>query len=588
MKKKIVAAALVCVFTLVNFSEFANAQALMGDPGAQGGISRDQLRERQFEERFIEPVRSTADREEAFEIEFTKTPEAAEIKTEEPTFIVTKINFKGNSVMSESMLQKLSSYIEGTEVNISDIKIFVINVSRFFQQEGYLTSYASLPMQLINKGIVTVYIHESPIKNLSFEGGKWVRPWYLENILFNRKGLRPGDVFNARPLQSVLKEINNDYDYLKAQVRLRREDDDSTSLTVDIFDRFPVKLNLNVDNYGRDNSGREQLTAILGSQNLTGFGDRIYAGGILSTYSYGLVAGYSVPASAYGTRLNYDFAYNSSDIAASDNLLQIEGRSTIHSINVSQPIIRDANTDLIARAGMDFINTNSEIPLFNMTLSEYNLRVFRANLSFLNDDDKGRWIMNGGLGIGIDGLGAKGISGTYEKEFVKLNAMAARVQRFPVLDTIGIFRLAGQYTPNKLYPVEQMQIGGPFSVRGYQPAELLGDNGLSGTIEFRFPIPGLKQLAQRRLFSDIYENIKIAPFYDFGYVSSNIPGFDYPNNFLQSAGISLYAYPFKYLSINLGVGFPLGKKAYNEDTARFYFAINTEFDKLLTPKKHSK
>ncbi len=33
--------------------------------------------------------------------------------------------------------------------------------------------------------------------------------------------------------------------------------------------------------------------------------------------------------------------------------------------------------------------------------------------------------------------------------------------------------------------------------------------------------------------------------------------------------------------VQVGVGIPLGKKYYNEENARMYFAINTDIDKIL-------
>jgi hemolysin activation/secretion protein len=585
--KKVSAVIAACVFIAANSTNGVNAQ--VSDIGSRGNIQREQIIQQEIEEKLISPVKPEQEKKEAYEIDSdVKNEDAAAAMPSGLSFVLEKIEFKGNTVMPAAELQKLAAKLYGTEVKFDDIKNLVISVSRKYQQEGYLTSYASLPMQLINKGVVIVNINESKINPLTVTGEKWARPWYVNKILFNRKGLREGDVFDASALQAVLKEINNDWDYIKALVALRRNKNDSTGLTIEILDRFPIELDLNFDNYGKDNSGRPQITSILGSQNLTGLGDKIYAGTMFSEHSWGALAGYGIPITYYGTRLNYDFSYTDASIAGAGNIqeLGIKGYSTQHSISVSHPFIRSADTDVLVRAGLDIIDTNSTSDLFNFTLSDYKLRVARANASFINDGATGRWILNGAAGVGINGLGAtKGVDAGYEESFVKFNLFAARVQRFPVLDSIGVLRISGQYSPNKLYPVEQMQIGGPFSLRGYQPGELLGDTGISGTFEIRLPIPGLKKLSQRKWFSNIYELIKIAPFYDFGDVGSNLEDYKYAKNYLHSAGISIYAYPWKWVQLSAGAGFPLGNRVYGEDSVRFYFGITTEFDKLLTPKK---
>jgi len=185
-------------------------------------------------------------------------------------------------------------------------------------------------------------------------------------------------------------------------------------------------------------------------------------------------------------------------------------------------------------------------------------------------------------------MGASGNQpGGAESQFYKVTAGGIRVQRLP-LDCIGILRVGGQYSPNALYPIEQMQIGGPFTLRGYQPAELIGDYGVSGTAEIRTPIPGIKALFPKKIEDTVDENVKFAAFYDFGYVKEHKSIYNYPQNFLNSVGIGLYVNLTKTISTQFGLAMPLGYRHYNEKTPRFYFGISTEFDKLIPLKAKKK
>ena len=130
-------------------------------------------------------------------------------------------------------------------------------------------------------------------------------------------------------------------------------------------------------------------------------------------------------------------------------------------------------------------------------------------------------------------------------------------------------------------------MGGPYTLRGYQPAELIGDYGVTGTVEIRTPIPGFKKILPNKV-KFIDDRVRLAAFYDFGWVKENGHIYNYPQNFLHSVGFGSYINLTDWLSMQFGVGFPLGQKYYDESTARFYFGINTEMDHLIPYRKTEK
>jgi len=246
---------------------------------------------------------------------------------------------------------------------------------------------------------------------------------------------------------------------------------------------------------------------------------------------------------------------------------------------VTQPIVRSATTDVIAHAGFDMPSSKTSVDYFNETLSDYKLRVFRLGIDSLHDDKYGRWFGGIGADIGVGGMGAtRTVEGSAARgEFYKFTAAVTRVQRLP-FRSIGLLRLAGQYTANPLFTYEQMQVGGPYSVRGYQPGQLLGDYGFAGSVEIRTPIPGLSHLPGK--LSKIDDKLRFAIFYDFGYAKEHKHQYDFPTNFINSVGFGLNAELTDFLSAQVGVGFPLQRK-FDEKAARLYFSINSQVDKIF-------
>ena len=99
--------------------------------------------------------------------------------------------------------------------------------------------------------------------------------------------------------------------------------------------------------------------------------------------------------------------------------------------------------------------------------------------------------------------------------------------------------------------------------------------GVSGTIEYRTPIPGLD-----RLWPWLDDRLRFAAFYDWGYIGENGNLYNYPQRFLHSVGFGGYLSLTQWLTAQVGVGFPLQRK-FDENASRLYFSINSEIDKIF-------
>lgn len=575
----ILAAALVLAMPLT-----AKAGAPVNPDGAgiYNPMYRQQYRDFQEERKIAEPINKKDDSiNETFVMDVEKDYFKDGV-IYNPHFRVNQIIFEGNTKIKDAALQKLAEDVVGQEIYFENLVKLASKITKYYQAKGFLTSYAFIPSQNIKNGVVTMCIVESKVDSIDIEGNRWARDWYLKNIVFGKKGLREGDVFNAKALQGALREIN-EQDYINVQSVVSKSGD-NTELRLDVKDRFPLKFDFAWDDYGRKYTGVQRASFLLGLDNVTGLGDKIYGGAILASHSTGVMAGYSVPISPYGTRLSFDFSNSNIDLGGPYKFLNVKGKAQSYGLRVSHPLIRNAKTNLVAYTGIDFVNASTEAKAMNATLSDYKLYVVRSGLHGMTDDKNGRWIGNLGIDVGLPGANHD-VAGGPQDTFIKVVAGATRVQRL-FGRTLGILRVNGQYTPNRLYTAEQMQIGGPYTLRGYQPAELIGDYGVTGTAEIRTPIPGLRYILPNKL-KFIDDKVRLAAFYDFGFVKEHNHLYDYPQNFLHSVGFGSYISLTDWMSLQLGVGFPIGKKYYGENTARFYFGLNSELDNLLPKKSHT-
>jgi hemolysin activation/secretion protein len=574
---------ILSIFLLSSAPAFAIGDIING-AGVINKQNQDQLREQYIERHFIE---TTVDDIEKEKQRKEKEEQDKDLKLNEdliynPKFVLNSVNFLGNTVISDRQLHKLAKEYLGKEIYLDDLFDLTVKVSRFYQKKGYITSYAYLETQEIKDGNVTINICESKVVNKEVEGNKWERDAYLKHVALGNYGLGRNQVFNARALQGAMKDINNS-GYMKGSVGISKDDDGNTNVKLNVQDRFPLRWDMAWDDFGRDYTGRQRWTNVLGVDNLTGFGDKIYGGVILAKDSKGVVAGYDIPVSNFGTRLSYDFSHSGIELGGPYRGYGIKGKANSHLIKLTQPILNNATQDLDFVIGFDFLNSSTDSRSFGI-ISDYSLRVLRTGFNGMFDDKYGRTLANLGFDFGFNGLGASGnIPGVAKSSFFKLNAALSRVQRLPK-NCLGIVRVNGQYSPQPLYPTEQFYLGGAYSLRGYQASEVIGDYGIGGSVEVRTPIPGIKAIFPKKFEDDWARKVRFVVFYDWGYINSHNNNYIAATNFLHSVGFGSNINITDAISCQIGVGFPLLKKL-GEDSARLYFTVNTELDKVLLKPK---
>lgn len=578
MKKQIcylIAALFLCANTHALAAPFAGGIDAAGrgyDAGAFNKMEQNQLNNYQLEKSYVQTLDHVGNDERIYDATVEEDI-AREGVIYNPHFILEKINFEGNTKISNDELQHLALEVLGEDIFFDELLEVCSKVTQLYHSKGYLTTYATVPPQRIVDGTATIKIIESTVGEMNIEGEKWTREWYLKHIIMGKAGLREGDVFNAKNLQRAMKEINREpYVQVETEVERKADADETTAITLNVRDRFPVQLGFSYDDYGRTYTGDQRVSFLVGMHNLTGLGDKIYGGTILSSGSTGWMAGYSLPVSSYGTRLSFDFSDSHVHLHGPYRGLNVKGNAQSYFFKLTHPLIQTAKSDLYIYSGYDYVKANTGWLNPKQYISDYRLHVWRSGLYGMTDDNYGRWIGNLGIDFGMGGTDKLHYTDS-DTSFFKVTAGITRAQRL-FSRSMGIIRLNGQYSPDKLFAAEQMQLGGPYTLRGYQPAEIIGDYGFAGTVEYRTPIPLLD-----KVWPWLDDRLRLAAFYDFGWVDSN-SHIDYPANFLHSVGFGAYFNFTDWLAAQIGVGFPL-EDHYQHNTARFYFSVNSDLDRLI-------
>ncbi len=580
MKNLIFKTSLICLTAM-----FGSCALSAPDPGnmgsAWGGYDPGSIDQSNFiqTQQYKEKVRYEETKDPAI-IEEEVRQKMELLNTKQVSFKLKKINIKGNTVFPTYQLMRLVDFKIGQEVTINDLIMSANDITDYYQGKGYISTIAYLPPQKVQNGEVDIVILEGKYGLVNVNPGKWERKSYLTKKYLQDNNIETGKILNVKDVRNALTDMTAE-EYMKGAVSFsdNEESEEFSDVTLDVKDRFPINLDLRYDNQGRDLIGTQRGVLYAGLHDVTGHGDTLMGTLSMSSRSLGVGGMYSLPIAKNDTRLNIGYSYSKVRLGKEFKMYNIKGESHDVFIGVSRRLAKGDGYRLYGDITLDMRNTDMTSGLIPDLNSSYRTRVLRGSLTDVKDDSYGRWLFNTGVagGIPIDASDYNKARNLASNNFVKVNASAARLQVLPK-NNLAILQVNTQYANRHLYASEAMQFGGISSVRGYDEGFRIGDYGVTASIEYRTPIPGLKALLPEK-YGFISDSIQIAGFYDFGWFGDRF--IDGSADYLMSAGPGIVVKLTKYLSANMYWGFPIGKRLPNyanstdRDTCRFHFTVTS-------------
>lgn len=496
---------------------------------------------------------------------------------------ITQVDFPNSKVFSQEELQELVKPLLEKPVTLEEIQKVVNDITRCYILSNYATSRAYLPPQTVSKGVLKIGLMEGSIGKVKVEGNRWTRTSYIKKQV----GIKEGELLNVNELEKdVIKFNNNNTVKLKVGLSAGEEIGES-DVTLNTEERFPFHLAIMTDNQGRKAVGTGRFGSMLSTDSLFGFRDRLSLGGYLGRGNRVGFLDYNIPIGNHGTRLGVSAAAgNISVVNGPMRQFGVGGTSQVYSVYVTHPWYDAEGANISSYSSANFKKSTSDI----MDYKYYDKSTFSLTqgLTARRDTDRGIWY-TGHFGS----VGFKALSG--DTDFLKYEGNVTRLHDFGK-GIIGQFRVSGQYSPDNNLPwMEQFQIGGLSTVRGYSEGLLLGKSGYFASAEIITPLPFLP----KRLGSDklgyIYprEMIKGAVFMDNGMIfpykadGSSIDG----GELLMSWGLGLRVNLKEDLAARFYWGYGL-KNRYDMDykLGRFHFELTCAPDigRLVADRKPAK
>jgi hemolysin activation/secretion protein len=413
---------------------------------------------------------------------------------------VHDIHVIGSTVFTDAEIDEVTTPFKIRTLTTEDLERLRLALTLLYVNRGYITSGAVIPDQDVTLGTITIQIIEGALTRIDVEGTDWFREGYLRD----RVGLGVRTPLAIAPLQERLQLLQQDSRIERINAELRPGDHRGESiLNLRVKEAGPWKAWLDFNNHQTPVVGAERGLATIAHQNLTGHGDPF-------SFTYGRSRGvnpiidtaYTLPITKYDTTITGSYRRN--DFLVIDNafrFLDLKADVEIIGITLRQPLYKTLSDEFaVAVTGERLYNKVTSafdvlgLPsLFIPGSSDTGVNTVSA-LRFVQEyvhrTSNSVVAVRSRFSVGLDVLGATNNSSALpDGQFF---SWLGQVQGIRRVDEWGGVQFLGQMSlqlaNDRLFPLEQIPVGGRFSVRGYRENTLIRDNAFLASVESRIPL----------------------------------------------------------------------------------------------------
>jgi hemolysin activation/secretion protein len=411
---------------------------------------------------------------------------------------VQYVHVIGSTVFSDAEIAEVTAPFKNRMLITEDLERLRLALTLLYVNKGYLTSGAIIPDQDVASGVITVQIIEGKLTRIDIEGNRWFRSSYLSD----RISLGSRTPVTLDPLQEQLQLLQQDRRIERMNAELRPGDQRGDSvLNVRVKDRNPFHASMEVNNYQTPLVGEIRGIGTLVDDNLTGHGDPLSLSYGQSSGAFPIAyASYALPLNRYGTTFSpYYRRYDFKLIESPFDPLNIKTDTEIIGMSLRHPIYKTVTDEVAFSIIGEHLFTQSflfgDVP-FNFFPGFQNGAATVSALRFAQD-----WThrtldtvlaVRSRFSVGLNVLGATINSDpdTPDGQFFSWLGQAQAIKQFgeELLGMQLLGRMDLQLTNSPLFPLEQVSLGGRYTVRGYREVTILRDNSFIASVEPRFPL----------------------------------------------------------------------------------------------------
>lgn len=460
----------VLLLPLVVFTELSYTEPILF-PANRDSIQFEQKRRLESEEQ----------QREALENQNTVTvdPTLKSASDNALCFKVSQIELVGISVFASTMDERWILPYQGQCLSLETIQNLTKQITNEYIEKGYITSQAFIPEQDLSSQHLRILVIEGRIESITVEDS----PPRLVAMTFPHL---TGSILNLRDIEQGLEQLNRS---ASARYTIDIQPGTQSGYSRVVIQKqvrtIPLSSQLSLDNSGNKSTGKQLLTGSLTADSLFGLGEQWSFSASTDTdfsrshHSRYTVAAINIPYGYWSYR--YQFYRNNTlqPFQASGQQYRYEGKNTNQLFDVSRLIYRDGKQRLTLQGSLKHKNANTQLASQTLSISSPTLTSLSFTPQYSTTLGQGYFTLNPAAEWGISAFGAspdtlaKGSPRSHYRKF----SLSSSYQYYFSNDLTYLTSFYGQYSPDNVYGIERISIGGQYSVRGYHEQSLSGNRG---------------------------------------------------------------------------------------------------------------
>jgi hemolysin activation/secretion protein len=406
------------------------------------------------------------------------------------TLNVSTVQIEGGTLYPLNELAEIYKPLIGHETTLGQLIEATREITRRYQQDGYLLSYAFLPQQSFEHGIVRVVLVEGYIKGYQLQGDIGPVAAYLEKLVAKLKAERPLTRKTFEHYTTLMSRIPGVT--LQAQVPPPGTTDGAAYLIAQAS-RKPFTSSLSAT---EDNRNGLQALLAASSNSQTSMGEQVTVSGLFPPgddheHYYRLdynqfLNDEGTQLSLYGTRYRSDPGSN----VQLDNGIELKPHreNDRYSIGLSHPVIAAPNELLILGSRLYAVNDKTRYQVVGYPQSielKTNVRALAFEGDWRKANARQLRILSAGVYQGLDAMGAKTNDNLYDLDFFRLRLSGVQSDKF-FDNWQGVLSAALYWSRDNLPDSERAVFGGQNFGRGYPDDQASGDKGWGVAYEVNY------------------------------------------------------------------------------------------------------
>lgn len=413
----------------------------------------------------------------------------------QPLLMETKVNLKtvqieGGTIYPLNELAEIYKPLIGRQASLAELIEATRNITRRYQQDGYLLSYAFLPQQNFDDGVARVVLVEGYVRDIQMQGDIGRVKGLLDKLAAKIQAERPLTRKTFERYTTLMSRIPGVT--IQAQVPPPGTTDGATTLVAQAS-RKPFTSTLSTT---EDNRNGPQALLGVSSNSQTLMGEQLSLSGLFppgddKEHYYRL--DYSQFLDTEGTQLNVSASRYRADpdtevLVGGGGRLSTHRENDRYSIGFSTPLIASANELLTAGSRLYAVDDKTRYDGINFPFST-ELRTDVRALAFEGDwrkaDARQLRILSAGVYQGFDSLGAHTNYDDIDLDFFRVRLSGVQSDKF--LDNWqGVLSAALYWSDDTLPDSERAVFGGQNFGRGYPDDQASGDKGWGVAYEVNY------------------------------------------------------------------------------------------------------